>query len=123
MTGMTPRWPLCFLVGLAVVSTAAGCFGTRTGDSPFRSGQTGDERVMLTVHNNNYRDATIYAYWNGVRDRIGMVIGKTEETFTMRWRSEEIQLEVDFVGGGGYRTEIVSVFRGDHLDFRIPVHR
>ena len=119
---MTARSRL--LIGLAVASsTTAACVSSRTVDSPFRSGQSEGDQVMLTVQNHNYQDATIYAYWNGVRDRVGMVIGKTEETFSMRWRSEEIQLEVDFVGGGGYFTEIVSVYRGDHLEFRIPVNR
>jgi hypothetical protein len=48
-----------------------------------------------------------------------MVTGKTTETFSMRWRSELIQLEIDFVGGGGYRTESIDVWAGDHLNYVI----
>lgn len=118
MTGLSLR---TVALGLAVVSAPAACATGQATESPFRTGRTGDEEVRLTVRNNDYRDATIYAYWNGARARVGMVIGKTEETFTMRWRSEDIQLEVDFVGGGGFRTEVVAVYRGDHLEFHIPV--
>jgi hypothetical protein len=43
----------------------------------------------------------------------------TSQTFRMSWQSEEIQLEIDFVGGGGYVSERVPVTQGDHLDFVI----
>ncbi len=76
---------------------------------------------MLTVQNHDFRDATIYAYWRGVKDRVGMVIGKTTKTFTMRWRAEEVRLEIDFVGGGGHFTETIPVWAGDHLEYMIPV--
>jgi hypothetical protein len=50
---------------------------------------------------------------------VGSVTGMTSQTFRMSWRSEEIQLEIDFVGGGGYVSERVPVTQGDHLDFVI----
>lgn len=118
MTGLSFR---TLALGLALVMAPTACATGRATENPFRTGRTGDEEVRLTVRNNDYRDATIYAYWNGARDRVGMVVGKTEETFTLRWRGEEIQLEVDFIAGGRYRTEVVSVYRGDHLEFHIPV--
>lgn len=37
----------------------------------------------------------------------------------MRWLAEEVQLEVDFVGRGGFRSETMSVSLGDHLSFLI----
>lgn len=100
---------------LALSGTAC---GTTQAANPFEPAPH-DEDVFLTVENNDFRDATIYAYWNGVRDRVGMVVGKTSETFRMEWRSEEIQLGIDFVGGGGYRTETLDVWSGDHLNFVI----
>ena len=104
---------------LLMLATAASACATARTDSPFRAGGEQDENVLLTVDNGDFRDATIYAYWNGMKDRVGMVVGKTSETFRMRWRSEAIRLEVDFVGGGGYRTDIVDVWAGDHLNFQI----
>jgi hypothetical protein len=118
MTGSSLR---AIALAIAVLSACTACVTGNATENPFRAGRTGDEEVRLTVRNNDYRDATIYAYWNGARDRVGMVVGKTEETFTLRWRGEEIQLEVDFVAGGRYRTEVVPVYRGDHLEFHIPV--
>jgi hypothetical protein len=86
---------------------------------PFDGPRGSEEPVLLSVENNDFRDATIIAHWNGVRDRVGMVTGKTTETFSMRWRSELIQLEIDFVGGAGYLTESIDVWAGDHLNYVI----
>jgi hypothetical protein len=86
---------------------------------PFDAAGGNSEDVLLTVQNNDFRDASIYAVWNGVRRRVGSVTGMTSETFRMDWRSEEIQLAIDFVGGGGYMSERVPVTQGDHLDFVI----
>ena len=43
----------------------------------------------------------------------------TRQTFRMSWHNDEMWLEVDFVGGGGYVSERVPVTQGDHLDFVI----
>lgn len=90
-------------------------------DDPFRISSGDGDDVQLTVENHDFRDATIYAYWNGMRDRIGMVTGKTTKTFQMRWRSEDLQLRIDFVGGGGHRTETIGVWEGDHLHYVIRI--
>lgn len=92
----------------------------RAADDPFEVARGGGtDEVLLTVENNDFRDATIYVLWNGARRRAGTVTGKTSETFRMEWRSEWVQLEVDFLGGGGYTTERVDVVQGDHLNFVI----
>jgi len=70
--------------------------------------------------------------WNGVRDRLGMVTASTSQTFSFKWRNEEIQLGYDFMagraipGGGGpfdltdsYRSPPLPVTQGDHLEFLI----
>ncbi len=107
-------------LALLLGACAAGAPGTSTRTDPFEAaaGRESDE-VLLTVQNNDFRDASIYAVWNGVRKRVGSVTGMTSETFRMRWQSEEIQLSIDFVGGGGYTSERVPVTQGDHLDFVI----
>jgi len=86
---------------------------------PFEVARSGTDDVLLTVENNDFRDATIYVLWNGARRRAGAVTGKSTETFRMEWRSEWVQLQVDFLGGGGYTTERVDVLQGDHLNFVI----
>jgi hypothetical protein len=108
-----------FVLALAVSGCAAGSPGSPTRIDPFGAAAGDTDEVRLTVQNMDFRDASIYALWNGVKKRVGSVTGMTSETFTMRWQSEEIQLEIDFVGGGGYVSERVPVTQGDHLDFVI----
>ncbi|HUF76643.1 MAG TPA: hypothetical protein VMM35_10210 [Longimicrobiales bacterium] len=109
-------------LAMAVVLAATGCATAQVGDgSPF-DGSRGAGDVLLTVENNDFYDATIHLYWNGVRTRAGMVTGKTTETFRLPWRSEWAYIEVDFIGGGDdYQSERVPVYPGDHLNFVIMV--
>ena len=80
----------------------------------------GADDVLLTVHNNDFRDAVIYAYWNGFKDRVGMVTGTTSKTFRMKWKSEYIQLQVDFIGSQADQVSgQIDVTQGDHLDYVI----
>lgn len=117
---MKARWRPHALatVGL-VLALALGACASSSDSNVMRMAPGGDEEVRLTVENNDFRDATIYAYWNGARQRVGMVTGKTRETFEMRWRSEEIRLQVDFIGGGGLWSDVMDVYQGDHLNFVI----
>lgn len=106
------------LATVALCLALAGCATTTSRSDPFGGGFA-PEGVRLTVDNQNFRDANVYVYWNGVRDRVGMVIGKTKKTFEMDWRSEEVRIRVDFVGGGGHFSETVAVWDGDHLEYII----
>jgi len=112
---------------LCVVTTA--CVGPRPLGDPFRdAGGT----VLLTVHNRSFRNARVYAYWSGVRERVGMVTASASETFSLKWRNEEVQLGYEFMagraipGGGGpfdltddYLSPSLPVTQGDHLEFLI----
>jgi len=107
------------LCGAALVLFAGACASSGNDvPSPFVQG---DEAIIgLTVDNQDYRDATVYANWTGTRQRIGMVIGKTTETFTIPWKDYQVQLEVDFVGGGELKAwEPIAVWPGEHVDFII----
>src|SRR5687768_9994826 len=53
----------------------AACAGQSERPNPFSG--VGDATIQITVDNQDWRDATLYADWNGVRQRIGMVVGKT----------------------------------------------
>lgn len=105
------------LAGLLLIVVLSACASSPGSDVMRTTGQ--GEDVQLTVENNDFRDASIYAYWNGAKTRVGMVTGKTSDTFEMRWRSEEIRFEVDFIGGGGFMSDIMDVYEGDHLNFVI----
>lgn len=108
------RLTLCAVVVVSAAACAGGAAPAAFGGVPQ------DPVVTITVQNDDYSDATIYANWRGVRRRVGMVIGKTTETFVTPWRDYEVVLEVDFVGGGGLRAAAeFSVNPGDHLDFVI----
>jgi hypothetical protein len=76
--------------------------------------------VQLTVQNNDFKDATVYAVWEGgVRRRIGTVTGKTSATFTFDWVSHIIRVEADFVAGDGFLSDPIEVWKGDHLNLVI----
>jgi hypothetical protein len=115
-------------VGLAVCAAFSACAGQQVvQDDPFGGPQVEDE-ILLTVHNHDVRNATVYAYWNGMKERVGTVVAMQSETFRTKWRYEEVQLGYEFVGRratgrtdyvDGYRSELVSVTQGDHLDFII----
>lgn len=116
-------------VGLVAMLGLAGC-ATTTNEDPFDAGLgAAGEDVLLTVQNNDARAATIYAYWNGMRERLGMVTGTKTETFRMKWRGEDVQLGYELLGRraipretdyvDGYRSEPIPVLRGDHLNFVI----
>jgi hypothetical protein len=108
---------------LALILIVAGCTTgaprSQKSVDPFDTAGAGSDDILLTVRNNDFRDASIYAIWNGVKRRVGSVTGMTSQTFRMSWQGEEIQLEIDFVGGDGYMSERVPVTQGDHLDFVI----
>lgn len=111
--------PRVVLAALIAVSAACGSAPRADEGSPFDRAAT-DESVRLTVQNNDFLDAVIYAHWNGLRTRVGMVTGKTTTTFTLEWRGEFIRLEVEFIGSDdGYTSDLASVTQGDHLDFVI----
>ena len=48
-----------------------------------------------------------------------MVVGKTSQTFTFEWVSDYVTLEGDFVAGGPFVADPISVQGGDHLDLVI----
>lgn len=116
------------LAALAACAMSAACAtGPITREDPF--GAPGPDEVLLTVHNNDIRPATIYAHWNGVKERVGMVSGTKSETFRMRWQHEEVRLEYELLGRravatgrdrrDGMTSAPVPVYRGDHLDLVI----
>lgn len=103
-----------------LLGAACATGGQGAADDPFTGETAGfGGPIQVTIENNDFRDATVYGYWNGVRERLGMVTGKTTETFATEWKSERLSFYVNFVGGGEYRSESLEVYAGDHLNFVI----
>ena len=76
--------------------------------------------VRLTVQNNSFNDATIYAEWSSVgQRRIGIVTGKTSETLVFDWESPRLRIEAKFMAGQGFTTDEMGVWQGDHLNLVI----
>ena len=80
-----------------------------------------DEPVRLSVQNNRFEDAAIWANWRGgKRQRVGLATGATATTtFTFDWVSEVVTFEVDFIAADGYMVDPIEVWPGDHLDLVI----
>jgi hypothetical protein len=107
-------------VGLSLL-LLGGCalLGRGREDDAFGPGDR-DGPVALEIQNDNFKDARIYARWNGDRRRIGMVTGKTSESFELAWRSNDLRVEVDFIAGGGFVTDAMAVWPGERVHLWIP---
>jgi hypothetical protein len=107
-------------LGFPLLIAACSAIREDTPPSPFDEGGRGPANIQITVDNQDFRDATLYVDWNGVRQRVGTVLGKTRETFSTPWRDYQVRLDVDFLGGGALPVrDPVQVQAGDHLDFII----
>jgi hypothetical protein len=102
---------------LALLLVAAGCASSAR---PSEGG--GSEEVSITVENQNFKDAVVYAIWGaGPRDRLGMVTGNSTQTFSTEAQATgEVRVEVDFIGGGPVATQSMGVFEGDDIRVVIP---
>jgi hypothetical protein len=124
----TLLFPRRLALGLILVAAAlgSGCgtsaeaLGGQGPQDPMVARDKYGSVVQLTVQNNDFKDATVYAVWEGMsRRRIGMVTGKTSATFTFDWVSHKIHIEADFVAGEGFTSDPIEVWEGDHLDLVI----
>lgn len=102
---------------LTMLLAAAGCASSaRTSESREST------EVEITVENQNFKDAVVYAIWGaGPRDRLGTVTGNTTQTFSTEAQSTgEVRVEIDFIGAGPVATESMGVFEGDDIRVVIP---
>jgi hypothetical protein len=111
---------LALLTALLGSGCAAGSALTEGVEDPMDPNDKFGSVVRLTVQNNDFKDATVYAVWQGAnRRRIGMVTGKTSATFTFDWVSHILSIEADFVAGEGFVSDPIEVWEGDHVDLVI----
>ncbi len=117
---------VCAFVTAALVLGAAGCASGRGkpgSANPFGQAQGEQNEVRIRVVNFNFNDANV---WTMVRDtrreRLGMVTGKSEATFTVPWTfTDALRLEFDLIGGVRCVTEPLSVDPGEILELQISV--
>lgn len=110
---------VALLLALAFVGPA-GCSALGTGgDNPFE-GAAGEEVLRVTIDNQNFKDATVWARWNGTRVRVGRITGNTSRTYDIRYRNDAVSFEIDFLAGGTHYGRQITVSPGDHVRMTIP---
>ena len=122
---MTHPQPFRARAAVAVLALAlSGCFsGWGRPDNPFRPGDSPPVDIRVSVENQNFSDATIYAVRGGQRTRLGDVTGLSESTFTMRLEyAIDLYFEGSLVGRQSCRTSSIPVNPGDHVRVRIPAN-
>lgn len=75
--------------------------------------------IAITVHNDNFHDATVYALRPGLRQRLGWIRGYGKDSFTFRWPAGDLRLEIDLLANGRYYTQVMDVSEGDELELTI----
>ena len=73
------------------------------------------EEVSVEVQNQNFYDATIYAYRLSSRTRLGVVESHSTRSFEFRWITGDLRFLVDFFANGCILTDQLPVDRGDDL--------
>lgn len=109
-------------VGILAVLLATGCAGATSQSDPFGSrSAAGPSSVDVTISNLNFNDATIHAIWEGGRrERVGRVTGNTTRTFTLEFRTDAVRFEIDFLAGGDFVGNQITVSPGDHVQLTLP---
>lgn len=79
-----------------------------------------DDSVTVTIINDNFYDANIYALYVGAtRDRLGMVTGHSTETFRVRYQPKQLVMWMHLIGVGVTVSNEIGVDPGDELELRI----
>ena len=73
------------------------------------------EKVSVEVQNQNFYQATVYAYRAGNRARLGVVESQSTRSFEFMWITGDLRFLIDFFANGCILTESVAVNRGDDV--------
>jgi hypothetical protein len=116
---MHARAPSSLLLLLLVVAACAP-FGRRGGEA------RGSERIPMVVHNQNFYQATIFAYTNGTRVRLGEVQGNSTATlYAPSPPGGQLRVEIRLLAVGAFTSYPVMVSPGDRVEVTVPsdLHR
>ena len=99
------------------VFAAFACAGGSSTGAPMSSVRSADgrEAVSVEVQNQNFYQATVYAYRAGSRIRLGVVEAQGTRSFEFVWITGDLRFLVDFFTGGCILTQPMAVDRGDDL--------
>jgi hypothetical protein len=76
--------------------------------------------LTLHVENQNFYDATLFALArSGEQQRLGIVTGNSQGTFTFRWAQDELRVIIRLLAGGSTATDPILVNPGDSLNLII----
>jgi len=85
--------PVLLLAATACASRGAG------------AGALSGPPIVVEVRNNHFNDGTVIAVRDGERLRLGIVTGKTDQSFSIPWGPNmNLRLEVAFIGDGACAT-------------------
>lgn len=97
-----------------------GCAGAGSDvENPFDN-RAGMNQIEIQVQNLNWHDATLHAHRGGQRQRLGIVTGKRDASFTMEWRQLlPLQIEIDLLASGSCITRPLQVAPGEIVVLQI----
>lgn len=87
--------------------------------NPFEDSEQGEE-IEILVRNFNFTQVTVYTARAGAGRRLGVVPGKGEATFKLRWFLPDIRLRVRPLAGDDFYTETITVAPGELLELVVP---
>ncbi len=96
------------------VSAAFACGGRSGSGAPVRPADEREE-ISVEVQNQNFYQATVYAYRAGSRKRLGVVESQRTRSFEFVWITGDLRFLIDFFANGCILTEPLPVDRGDDL--------
>jgi len=106
-------------VALLLPVVVMGCNATRADPMAGRMG-AGSAMIQLRVTNLGFNDATLTAITTGNRVRLGVVPGKTNQSFTIPWDAlQELRVQISVLAGGNYTTPSVTVNPGERVELLI----
>lgn len=103
----------------ALLFSLQGCAMLGAAQDPFEE-RAAAEEIEILVRNNNFSQVTVYTARAGSGRRLGIVPGKGEATFKLRWSLPDIRLRVRPLAGREFFTETLSVAPGELLELVIP---
>lgn len=112
---------LVFGLTIALAVGASGCALNRRED-PFTQKAAQRKEIEIRIDNANFSNAIVWTMLNETRQRrLGLVSGKTDETFKVKWdRVQRLRIEFDMQSGPTCYTELIWVEPGDVLEIEIP---
>ena len=96
------------------VSAAFACGGRSGSGAPVRPADEREE-ISVEVQNQNFYQATVYAYRAGNRARLGVVESQSTRSFEFVWITGDLRFLIDFFANGCILTESVAVDRGEEV--------